>query len=33
MTFLGIEDKKEEVNKQRIKDLLEKRKQREEQKN
>jgi hypothetical protein len=33
MTFLGLEDKKEEVNKQRIKDLLEKRKQREEQKN
>ena len=33
MTFLGLEDKKEENNKQRIKDLLEKRKQREEQKN
>lgn len=33
MTFLGLEDKKEEGNRQRIKDLLEKRKQREEQKN
>ena len=32
MTFLGLEDKKEENNRQRIKDLLEKRKQREEQK-
>ena len=32
MTFLGLEDKKEEGNRQRIKDLLEKRKQREEQK-
>lgn len=33
MTFLGLEDKKEENNRQRIKNLLEKRKQREEQKN
>jgi hypothetical protein len=29
MTFLGLEDKKEEANKQRIKDLLQKRKERE----
>jgi hypothetical protein len=33
VTFLGHEEKKEEANKQRIKDLLEKRKQREEIKN
>jgi replicative DNA helicase len=33
VTFLGLEDKKEEQNRQRIKDLLEKRKQREENNN
>ncbi len=32
ITFLGLEDKKEESNKQRIKDLLDKRKQRQENK-
>jgi hypothetical protein len=33
VTFLGLEEQKEENNRQRIKDLLEKRKQREQQNN
>ena len=33
VTFLGLEEQKEEQNRQRVKDLLEKRKQREQQKN
>ena len=33
VTFLGLEEQKEEQNRQRVKDLLEKRKQREQQNN